>query len=673
MMNKSNYKIVGHLALISLLIMLAGCQEDPSDNTGPGTNEECSSTSGPGCLSVATSDSCIDADGDGYGVGCNPGADCDDTNINVWESCTIAGPGKFVFGRSTYSVQESQSILEIEVNRVQGTTGAVSVTYTTDRLGQGVNPFAQDNDFSQPGDYDGIFNTLNFADGEASQTFTVTIYDDSSDEGDETFGLKLLDPSGGAQLAASSSATVTIVDDDKSTPAPVTPVPVTPAPVTPAPDGGPLSITSTGGTLARGKTFTINGSGFGTKSPAAPLAWETFDNGVNNTRLSTDPNWPAYRQGGARYSNVSPHSGGLSAYNRVEYDSTSSAASSPFGFATNNYFFPKSDEIYYSYVYRQEGTSVGPAVQKLGRINSTGNLYNGLGVLALSDSYVLYQPGNNIEYPSDDNGSGRFFDTALLGRNTWTRHQLYGKLSQPAGAKNGLVWVSVGESLKTFANVVTRDQGETFQYDSVILGLMFANTNWETGAVHDMYIDDVYIDNTLARVELCEGSTWATRGVCNPQPPTKWSNSSVQVTVNPGEWSAGTIAYLYVVNADGDAGAKGYQVLVSNEECSSTSGPGCLPVTEPDSCIDADGDGYGVSCNPGADCDDTDINVWENCAIAEPGKFVFGRSTYSVQESQSILEIEVNRVQGTTGAVSVTYTTDRLGQGVNPFAQDNDF
>ncbi|VAW70586.1 hypothetical protein MNBD_GAMMA10-1273, partial [hydrothermal vent metagenome] len=110
----------------------------------------------------------------------------------------------------------------------------------------------------------------------------------------------------------------------------------------------------------------------------------------------------------------------------------------------------------------------------------------------------------------------------------------------------------------------TRDQGETFQYNSVILGLMFANTNWEAGAVHDMYIDDVYIDNTLARVELCEGSTWATRGVCNPQPPIKWSNSSVQVTVNLGEWLAGTSAYLYVVNAAGDAGTTGYQVLLSN-------------------------------------------------------------------------------------------------------------
>ncbi|VAW72113.1 hypothetical protein MNBD_GAMMA10-608, partial [hydrothermal vent metagenome] len=538
-MYKSNYKNVPHLALISLVVALAGCQETPAGDTGLSTNEECSSTSGPECLSVAKSDACIDADGDGYGLSCASGPDCDDTNSNIWENCAISGPGEFVFGRSTYSIQENQSTLEVEVNRVQGTTGAVSVTYTTDRLGQGINPFAQDNDFSQPGDYDGIFNTLNFAHGEASQTFTVTIYNDLDDEGDETFGLKLLDPSGGAQLGAGSaaSATVTIVDDDNNTP------------VIPRPDeGGPLSITSTSGTLTRGRTLIINGSGFGIKSPAAPLAWETFDNGVNGTRLSTDPDWPAYRQGGGRYSNVSPHSGGLSAYNRVEYDATSSAASSPFGFATNNYFFPKSNEIYYSYVYRHEGTSVGPAVQKLGRINSTGNLYNGLGVLALSDSYVLYQPGNNIAYPADDNGSGRFFDAALLGRNTWTRHQLYGRLSQPAGAKNGLIQVSVGERLKTFANIVTRDQGETFQYNSVILGLMFANTNWEAGAVHDMYIDDVYIDNTLARVELCEGSTWATRGVCNPQPPTKWSNSSVQVSVNSGEWSAGTSAYLYVVN-----------------------------------------------------------------------------------------------------------------------------
>ncbi|VAW65459.1 hypothetical protein MNBD_GAMMA08-1205 [hydrothermal vent metagenome] len=130
------------------------------------------------------------------------------------------GPGNFVFESSQYRVQESQSTLEITVNREQGSTGAVSVVYSTKRLGEGVSPFAQDIDFSRPGDYDGTFNTLNFAHGEASKTFTVTIFDDLDDEGDETFGLRLLDPSGGAQLGASSasSATVIIVDDDKDIP-----------------------------------------------------------------------------------------------------------------------------------------------------------------------------------------------------------------------------------------------------------------------------------------------------------------------------------------------------------------------------------------------------------------------------------------------------------------------
>lgn len=125
--------------------------------------------------------------------------------------------GVFVLSAQTYFVAESAGMVEVEVLRIEGTQGATGVSYSTRRLGDGQPPYAQDVDFSTPGDYDGQYATLHFADGVVSQTFTVTILDDTLDESDETFEVYLLEPTGGASIgpAASSRATVTITDDDE--------------------------------------------------------------------------------------------------------------------------------------------------------------------------------------------------------------------------------------------------------------------------------------------------------------------------------------------------------------------------------------------------------------------------------------------------------------------------
>ncbi len=319
---------------------------------------------------------------------------------------------------------------------------------------------------------------------------------------------------------------------------------------------GPSNIDGVTGVVSSGQSVTVTGTGFGVKSPAAPILWETFDDGVNDAPLSTDSDWPTYAGNGARYSDVSPHSGGLCVYNWV-----SNAAPSGNGFATNNFHFPESDEIYYSYLYRHEGTSVGPAVQKSGRINTTGNLYSGPGVVALSDSYVYYTPGDSAVYPADDDGTGRYFSSSILGSDTWTRHQLFGRLSTPAGQANGLILVSVGDEEKTFADIVTREAGNSFQFESVILGLMFANINTVPGAWHDMYLDDVYIDNTRARVELCTGMTWELRGECQPQPATSWDEVSITITINGGQWASGQTVFVYVLDADGVANDNGFGLV----------------------------------------------------------------------------------------------------------------
>jgi hypothetical protein len=62
-------------------------------------------------------------------------------------------------------------------------------------------------------DYVHTSGTLVFEDGETVKTFTVQLIDDLRAEPEETLGLILSNPQGGATLGAITSATLTIIDD----------------------------------------------------------------------------------------------------------------------------------------------------------------------------------------------------------------------------------------------------------------------------------------------------------------------------------------------------------------------------------------------------------------------------------------------------------------------------
>lgn len=118
-------------------------------------------------------------------------------------------PGDLQLSAASYSVNEASASVTIEVARTNGSDGTVSVDYAT-----------QDDSATDGSDYDQNTGTLTFDSGVVSQTFIVTIQDDSDIEADEDFIVQLSNVTGGAGLAAPASATVTIVDDDTPPPQP---------------------------------------------------------------------------------------------------------------------------------------------------------------------------------------------------------------------------------------------------------------------------------------------------------------------------------------------------------------------------------------------------------------------------------------------------------------------
>ena len=131
--------------------------------------------------------------------------------------------GAISFSAPAYTVSQSARIVVIAAARVAGSTGAVTVNYST-----------SNGSASAGADYTMSSGTLNWKDGDtANKTLSIPIADSNPFVGTKTFSVDLSLPSGSATLGTPSTVTVTIAGAGTAAPVPPTPAPPTPAPPTP--------------------------------------------------------------------------------------------------------------------------------------------------------------------------------------------------------------------------------------------------------------------------------------------------------------------------------------------------------------------------------------------------------------------------------------------------------
>ena len=308
------------------------------------------------------------------------------------------------------------------------------------------------------------------------------------------------------------------------------------------------AISSISGTVSAGQTLTLSGTDFETKTTAAPIRFDTFEGGTNNTTLSSP--WQNYSGGsGTQYKTGRAWGGSVSAGRNITEES----------FNASYITFTGRNEVFYSYWLYVDNLANGESINlKLGRISSSAasnNPYNGVGTQSLTtytDMYPAY-PDPYLAYWPDEGGEAgvNAWDHMDVPKGAWVRIDCHAKVSIPAGTSNGAaeclaMYPGQWQDGISDTTLNTRPSG-SWQYTSVLLGTMDGTTG---GQNYDVYIDDVYVDDTLARVEICSTNTWSTRTKCNVQPASSWSDTSVAVTINPSQFS-GT-AYLFAVNASGE-------------------------------------------------------------------------------------------------------------------------
>ncbi len=119
-------------------------------------------------------------------------------------SSVVSGSGGAIaFSAVGLGVMENGGTATIKVVRSGSTTNAATVAFATSD-GTGVNG----------SDYTRTSGTLSFAAGETQKSFTVSILDNTTVNGNRTVLLTLSNPTGGVVFGTPSTSTLTIVDDE---------------------------------------------------------------------------------------------------------------------------------------------------------------------------------------------------------------------------------------------------------------------------------------------------------------------------------------------------------------------------------------------------------------------------------------------------------------------------
>ena len=138
--------------------------------------------------------------------------------------------GTFRFSQIGLNNAEQDGTITISVVRAGGSLGAATVDVVPFVPGPANNPYYPNAAQATPGaDFTFAPTTVSFAAGQTTATFTVTLIDDNLVEGSETFGLMLVNPTGGATVAPPFTGAGTtpgstliglIADNDSGTPNP---------------------------------------------------------------------------------------------------------------------------------------------------------------------------------------------------------------------------------------------------------------------------------------------------------------------------------------------------------------------------------------------------------------------------------------------------------------------
>ena len=95
------------------------------------------------------------------------------------------------------------------------------------------------------------------------------------------------------------------------------------------------------------------------------------------------------------------------------------------------------------------------------------------------------------------------------------------------------------------------------------MGDFFRQHNGASYVTHDdawRLFDDIYIDNSLARVIITDNAVYDNGTIHEPQIPISWSNNKITCTINFGRLPDQGPKYLFVFDSDNNHNPVGFAI-----------------------------------------------------------------------------------------------------------------
>ena len=399
--------------------------------------------------------------------------------------------------------------------------------------------------------------------------------------------------------------------------------------------------------MISGRTYNVSGSGFGAKSPVEPILFDTVDNQISYNGLTHGDIIPTRDEAGSSYpwwSNgyssapwdiVNDNVKYWDADNRIENRPHYHAEGA--GFLASGDFDDKvSDDLYinwwtkvnYDLYNLPDFCEVGPGINVrtlntkllkiwpgwVGEISSKGRITLEGDDLTRGNSFQEVNPPcvDDVGYSPENSHLSLWGDI-----NEWQNVEAYVNNAGYDSGQGAITTWSNGEVQHDELIFCSKDPQTLIRAIGVHTYNQFPGgfpddrrNDWHCfeevyGAPLQIDFGDIYIDNTLAKIMICDFVNWSERstGHCEMQyPKDSWSDSLVSFETNKGAFDFNQTVHVYVMNSYGIV-SEGYPVMF-------VSGQGV-------GCVDNDGDGYGLDCSLGLDCDDSNPNVnpgvGENC------------------------------------------------------------
>ena len=329
-------------------------------------------------------------------------------------------------------------------------------------------------------------------------------------------------------------------------------------------------VQSVGGTLNHGATITITGSGFGSKTAAAPLVWDDATGGAITDKWSGA--WPTLLPGYnlgyyAPMRGISlPHShvtryiagahaastGADSGYDVVMWKSMALPALPYYIYAS---WYQRADNQWHfggDNNFKLFDYSDGDEPYALNQ--SWYICYGPPHPDSTSDTGIQWTNENGTPLSNPDrNGHNTWWGKAVNPMaGQWSKVEIAIKVSSQADGYIN-IWEN-GQQVMNYAGI-TDNYGGTRRSISVggYARMQGYPTNWR-------YFDDVYVDTTLARVVLADKPVLSQATIVENQIPSTWSDAAISAQVNLGKFTQGETAYLFVVDATGNVNATGLAV-----------------------------------------------------------------------------------------------------------------